>query len=94
MTARPLVEVGDRIEVGSGGYLVGVPGNYELRRGAFIGDVVTIPNGFTPVKGNWIALVATDARDLRDIPLVVQDHYLPGFVPRESGLPDMADPRW
>jgi hypothetical protein len=88
------VQPGDEVRAGSGGYLIGTMGNFEVSPHGFIGTVVSLPNGLTPIRGNWIALVATDSRTGEDVPLAVQDHYLPGFVPRVGGLPDMTDPRW
>ncbi|MEV4630214.1 hypothetical protein AB0J90_28540 [Micromonospora sp. NPDC049523] len=93
MTARPLVQVGDRVDIGSGAYLTGEPGRYFLREGSLTGTVTEVPNGDTPVSGNWVAVVVTDDRDGQSVPAIAQDRYLPGFVPRKSGLPDLADPR-
>lgn len=94
VTARPLLIVGDRVEVDSGAYLTGEPGRYYLREGRLTGTVTEVPNGDRPVSGNWVAIVIVDDRDGERLPAIVQDRYLPGFVPRRSGLPDLADPTW
>jgi hypothetical protein len=94
VTPRPLVQAGDRIKVESGAYLTGVPGRYLLREGTLSGTVTEVPNGDRPVSGNWVEIVIVDDRDGQRVPAIVQDHYLPGFVPRQSGLRSLADPTW